>query len=55
MVLVQAVGVLRKKNTTVGEPKGLEESAELIDLVKSVEEVKENGEDVLRRTRNPRK
>ena len=53
LILAQAVRVLRQKKTCI-TPEAIEESGNLAELVKSLEEVK-NDKDVLCRAGNTRK
>jgi hypothetical protein len=55
LILAQAIRVLRKKNACI-TPEAMDEFNRLVELVKSLEEVKENGnKDLLCRAGNPAK
>ena len=56
LILAQAVKVLRKQNTTIGRPQELNNFNGLVNLIKSIKEVKDNvSKDLLCRRENPGK
>lgn len=52
LVLVQAIGVLRKRNIAIGEPQDIENFKSLVNLVKSTKEVEKDDKDLLCGARN---